>query len=78
MQVPTEAFNNLMSVVAGILKVGNITFATAGGAQVSDKSGKEILFFMHIYDLILYPYKCNGYIFIINYDTCFMVFLYST
>ena len=46
MQVPSQQFNDLMSVLAGILKVGNITFGKAGGAQVSDKSGmkKKILF----------------------------------
>lgn len=40
MQVPTESFNNLMAVLAAILKIGNINFVTAGGAQISDKSGK--------------------------------------
>lgn len=41
MQVPAQQFSDLMSVLAGILKVGNITFGKAGGAQVSDKSALE-------------------------------------
>ena len=30
---------DILCVLAGILYLGNLTFATAGGAQVSDKSG---------------------------------------
>ena len=43
MKVPLELFQDMLSVLAGILKIGNISFATAGGAQVSDKSSKRNL-----------------------------------
>jgi myosin X len=42
MKVPAESFQYLLSVLAGILNIGNITFSTAGGAQVSDKSVLQV------------------------------------
>ena len=39
MGVPNDQFQEMLSVLAGILYLGNLTFATAGGAQVQDKSG---------------------------------------
>ena len=39
MGVPYDNVMDMLKVLAGILTIGNITFATAGGAQVSDASG---------------------------------------
>ena len=38
-----QQFQYLMTVLGGILKTGNITFWKAGGAKVSDKSGKFLM-----------------------------------
>ena len=38
MEVPADQVADLFSVLAGILQLGNLTFVTAGGAQVQDKS----------------------------------------
>ena len=43
MGVPSEQFHHMLSVLAGILLIGNLTFVTAGGAQVQDKSGTIII-----------------------------------
>ena len=40
MGVSNEHFQDMLSVLAGILIIGNLSFATAGGAQVQDKSGR--------------------------------------
>ncbi len=49
MGVPSEQFHHMMSVLAGILLIGNLTFATAGGAQVQDKSGMITLLLLFVY-----------------------------
>lgn len=40
MQFTTEEVHDVLRLLAGILHLGNIEFMTAGGAQVSFKTGK--------------------------------------
>lgn len=39
MQFTEENINEILRLLAGILHTGNIEFVTAGGAQISSKSG---------------------------------------
>ena len=39
MELSEDQVTDILCVLGGVLYLGNITFATAGGAQVSDKSG---------------------------------------
>lgn len=40
MQFTEENINEILRLLAGILHTGNIEFVTAGGAQISSKSGR--------------------------------------
>lgn len=42
MQFTTEEVHDILRLLAGILHLGNIEFMTAGGAQVSFKTGNKI------------------------------------
>lgn len=41
MQFTDESIGDILRLLAGILHAGNIEFMTAGGAQVSSKSGQR-------------------------------------
>lgn len=41
MQFTTEEVQDVLRLLAGILHLGNIEFMTAGGAQVSFKTGEK-------------------------------------
>ena len=43
MQFSKEEVREVLRLLAGILHLGNIEFITAGGAQVSFKTGKSAL-----------------------------------
>ena len=43
MGVSAEQFHDMLSIISGILLIGNLSFVTAGGAQVQDKSGGHYL-----------------------------------
>lgn len=42
MQFTEENIGEILRLLAGILHAGNIEFMTAGGAQVSSKSGQRV------------------------------------
>ncbi len=42
MQFTEENIGEILRLLAGILHTGNIEFMTAGGAQVSSKSGQRV------------------------------------
>ena len=39
MKLSAQQVMDLMGVVSAILHIGNVTFVTAAGAQISDRSG---------------------------------------
>lgn len=39
MHLTNDQIQDVLGVLAGILHLGNISFAQAGGAQVADKAG---------------------------------------
>lgn len=41
MQLTEENIGEILRLLAGVLHTGNIEFMTAGGAQVSSKSGQN-------------------------------------
>lgn len=41
MQLTEENISEVLRLLAGVLHTGNIEFMTAGGAQVSSKSGEN-------------------------------------
>lgn len=47
MQFTEENISEILRLLAGILHAGNIEFMTAGGAQVSSKSGQRVLHVLH-------------------------------
>ena len=49
MELTSDQVMDILCVLSGILFLGNLTFATAGGAQVSDKSGMQITVFLLIF-----------------------------
>lgn len=40
MHLTNDQIQDVLSVLAGILHLGNISFVQAGGAQVADKAGR--------------------------------------
>lgn len=48
MQFTTEEVRDVLRLLAGILHLGNIEFITAGGAQVSFKTGEKNGYFLSI------------------------------
>ena len=42
MLLTEEQIMDVLQLLSGILQLGNISFMSAGGAQVADKSGKVI------------------------------------
>lgn len=47
MEFAEDGIHEVLRLLAGILHLGNIEFATAGGAQVSSKTG--LLSSLHLY-----------------------------
>ena len=42
MSFTDEDVSDVLQVIAGVLQLGNVNFVSAGGAQVSDKSGENL------------------------------------
>ena len=43
MSFTEDDISDVLQVISGILQLGNVTFLAAGGAQVSDKNGKDFV-----------------------------------